>query len=80
MVLEKIRSCLWKLELGFLTNGLISPLSNVLGPNCPKLGFKFGIWIFFHVKIHKVLHQISSYFQILGYFWESYERLYPENC
>ena len=37
MILEKMGSCLWKLELEFLTNGLISPLPKALGPNCPKL-------------------------------------------
>ena len=87
MIVEKMRSCLWKLGLGFSTNSLISPLPKVLGPNCPELGFRsqtkrqsFGIWIFFHVKFHKILHQISSYFQILGFFWQSYERLFPEHC
>ena len=40
MILDKMRSCLWKLELRFSTNGLISPLPKVLGPNCPKLGFR----------------------------------------
>ena len=79
MILEKMRSCLRKLEPGFLTNGLISPLPKALGPNCPKLVFRpqakpdgecqsFGICKFFHVKLHKILLQISSYFQILGNF------------
>ena len=39
MILEKMGSCLWKLEPEFLTNGLISPLPKALGPNCPKLVF-----------------------------------------
>ena len=38
----------------------------------------FGIWFFFHVKFHKILHQISPYFQILGHFWQSNEYLFPE--
>ena len=38
----------------------------------------FGIWFFFHVKFHKILHQISPYFQILGHFWQSNECLFPE--
>ena len=38
MILEKMRSCLWKLEPGFLTNGLISLLSKALGPNVRVLG------------------------------------------
>ena len=40
MILGKMRYCLWKLELGFLTYGLISPLPNALGPNKCKLVFK----------------------------------------
>ena len=40
MFLEKIKFCLWKLELEFWTNGLISPLPKDLEPNCPKLGFR----------------------------------------
>ena len=39
IILEKMRSCLWKLQLGFWTYGLISPLPKYLGPNCPKLVF-----------------------------------------
>ena len=39
MILEKMRSCLWKLQLGFWTYGLISSLPKYLGPNCPKLVF-----------------------------------------
>ena len=76
MILEKIRSCLLKLELGFSTFGLISPLPKALGLNCPNLLFRpqipnakpLGSEIFFHIKLHKILHQISSYFQILGHF------------
>ena len=76
MILEKVRSWLWKLELWFSTTGLISHLPKALGPNCLKLSFltldpkcqNFGIWKFFHVKLHKILHQLSSYFQILGQF------------
>ena len=40
MTMEKMRSCSWKLELGFPTNGLISPFPKALGPNCPKLVFR----------------------------------------
>ena len=36
MIHEKIKSCLWKLELEFWTNGLISPLPKDLEPNCPS--------------------------------------------
>ena len=39
-ILEKMRPCLWKLELGFSNNGLISLLPKALGPNCPKLVFR----------------------------------------
>ena len=40
MILEKMRPCLWKLQLGFWTYGLISPLPKYLGPNFPKLVFR----------------------------------------
>ena len=40
IILEKMRSCLWKLQLGFWTYGLISPLPKYLGPNFPKLVFR----------------------------------------
>ena len=36
MILEKMISCLWKLEPGFQTYGLI----RLLGPSCPKLVFR----------------------------------------
>ena len=39
MILEKMRSCLRKLEPGF-SNALISPLPKALGPNYPKLVFR----------------------------------------
>ena len=39
IVLEKMKSCLWKLELEFSNNGLRSPLSKALVPNCTKLVF-----------------------------------------
>ena len=38
--LRKWGLCLWKLEPGFLTNGLISPLPKALDPNFPKLVFR----------------------------------------
>ena len=73
MILEKMRSCLYKLEPGFLTNALISPLPKALGQNCPKLVFRLKTpnvraLESKNVKLHKILHQISSYFQILGHF------------
>ena len=81
-----MRSSFWKLRLGFSTNGLISPLSKALSLNSPKLVFQpqtpnvsFGVWKKFYVKLHKILHQISSYFQIFGHFWRSYESLIPKN-
>ena len=139
MILEKMRFCFWKLELGFWSYGLISLLgpigpnivsrsqnprsrifwdniillhssrdsweSEVLfekigarvleqwldksfpkgfGPKLLKLVFRpdpkcqtFGIWKFFHAKLHKILHQISSFFPILGHFWQSSECLFP---
>ena len=88
MFLEKIKFCLWKLELEFWTNGLISPLPKDLEPNCPKLGFRFqtpnvialGSQSFFVSIFYKILHQISPYFQVLGHFWQSYECLSSENC
>ena len=47
-----------------------------LGPKLPKTSFtpqtpnvhSFEIQIFFHVKLHKILHKASTYFQILGDF------------
>ena len=38
------------------------------------------IWNYFHVKFHKILHQISPCFQNLGHFWQSYECLFAEIC
>ena len=75
MILEKMSSCLWKLELGFLTNGLISPLPKALGPNLKE----FWVVQVFSCQAHKILHHRSSYFQILGHFWQSYECLFLEN-
>ena len=54
-------------------------------PNVKGLGslfffFLFFFFFFFHVKLNKILYQISPYFQILNYFWQSYECLFPENC
>ena len=47
-----------------------------LGPKLPQTSFRpqtsnvhsFEIQIFFHVKLHKILHKASTYFQILGHF------------
>ena len=38
------------------------------------------IWNYFHVKFHKILHQISTCFQNLGHSWQSYECLFAEIC
>ena len=40
MISEKMRSYLRKLEPGFWTYGVITPLPRALGPNCPKLVFR----------------------------------------
>ena len=40
MIPEKMRSYLWKMEPGFWTYGVITPLPRALGPNCPKLVFR----------------------------------------
>ena len=37
IIFGKMRSCLWKMQLGFLNNGLVSPFPNALGLNCSKL-------------------------------------------
>ena len=83
MIVEKIKSCLWKLESGFVTNGLISPLPKALCPNCSKLAFRpqtSNVRVL-GSELHKILHQISSYFTILGHSSrQSYEYLLPENC
>ena len=74
------------MEAGFLTDGLISPLPKALCPNCSKLVFRSqtpNVWVLgsvIYFKLHKILHQISSYFTILVHFWQSYECLFPENC
>ena len=83
---EKMRSCFWKLKLGFLSNGLISPLEKALSPNCPKLVFRpqtsnvralrSGIF----VMSSSIKFCIRSCLQILGHFWQSYKCLFPENC
>ena len=39
MILQKMRSCLWKFKLGFWTDCLICPFTKTLDPNCPKLVF-----------------------------------------
>ena len=89
MIIEKMRSCLWKFEPGFLTCGLISSLPKGLCSKCSQLAFKpqtpnarvLGSVNFLNpVKLHNILLQISFYFWILGHFWQSYECLFPENC
>ena len=40
IILEKTGSCLWKLELGFSTTGLIRHLPKAFGPNCAKVVFR----------------------------------------
>ena len=80
IILEKMRSCLWKLELGFWTPALISPLPKALVPNYYKPVFRTQTSniaalrsIYFMSKFcmkffHKVLHETSTYFQILCHF------------
>ena len=81
------------LIVGFSTNNImISLLLKALGPNFPKLVFMsqtpnvkglgslFFFFFFFHDKLNRILYQISPYFQILGYFWQSCECLFAENC
>ena len=70
-ILDKIRSFLWKLGLGFWANSLIS----LLGPTYTKLGFSphttnnsFEINFFFYVKLHNFLSETSPYFQNLDGF------------
>ena len=66
---------------------MIHVLTKVFGPNCPKLVYKapdpkshsFEIQKNFHVKLHKILHETSTYFQILHHFRQSYECFFPEN-
>ena len=50
-----------------MTNGLISPLPKALSPNCSKLAFRpqtSNVRVL-GSELHKILHQISSYFTIL---------------
>ena len=80
-----MRPWLWKLELGFLNNALPNALPNALGPYCPKLVFTLqtpnvralGSEKIFMSGLHKILHQISSFFQIFGHFWQSYKVFIP---
>ena len=67
---RNMRSCLWKLELGFLTNGLISPLPKALGPNCPKLVLTpqiFQIWPYLNsLIIIKLPFSLQEHVQIFS--------------
>ena len=77
MILEKMRSCLWKLELGFWAYSLICLLPKALGPNCPKLVLRFKN--FFMSSSIKFCMKQALIFK----FWvtfDSYECLFPENC
>ena len=76
MILQILRSWLWKLELGFSTNGLISPrlLFRLQTLNARDLGSH----MFFMSS--SIEFWISYYFQILGHFWQSYECLFQGNC
>ena len=68
-------------------SGLMAGYVSWAQANCRKLVFRSQTTNVralesknFYVKLHKILHQISFYFQILGHFWQSYECLFPENC
>ena len=65
---EKIKSCFWKLKLGFWIYGLISPLAKALGPNCPKLALRPQTTSVTALESRN-LFVSSLYFQILGYFF-----------
>ena len=136
MILDKMRSCMWKLVIGFRSYGMvrllgtrpqsqrifwdfmilmdsfydsgknevlfvknwsygsgltawyIHVLTKAFGPNCSKLIWRphpdpkshsSEIQKFFHAKLHKILHETGTYFQILHHFWQSYECFFPEN-
>ena len=64
---EKIKSCFWKLKLGFWIYGLISPLAKALGPNCPKLALRPQTTSVTALESRNFFVS-SLYFQILGYF------------
>ena len=62
-------------------------LFEVFGHKSPKTSFQAPDSKFyrsrnkfsFHVKLHKILHKTSPYFQHLDIFWQSYVGLIPEN-
>ena len=68
-----IRACLGKLELGFLTYSLISPLPKTLGPNYLELAFRsqtpnvtaLRSKISFHAKFRKILLEKAFIFKFL---------------
>ena len=75
-----MRCCLLKVELGVRTYSFLS----LIDPNCPKLVFKPQTPNFkvlksktFHVKVHKILHKTSPYFQNLVDFWRRHEGFSP---
>lgn len=82
-ILVKMRSCLWKMELGFRLYSL-----SLLGPNCLYVDFSpqtpyftiLGSKNVFHVKLHKMLHKVSPYFQNLDNFWLGNKDLIPEKA
>lgn len=69
MILNKIRSYLWKLHLGFWIYGLLS----LLGSTDPKLAFRsqapnidfFLMKKIFHIKLQKIFHITNLYFEEL---------------
>ena len=70
MMREKRKSCFFfKLELNFWTNGFISLLLKDFELNCPNLclGPRPQMSLF-NVNFHKMLHQISLYFQNLHFY------------
>ena len=81
MILEKMRSCLRKLEPGFWTYSLITPLPKALGLNCPNLECPFqaldhkhqslGIWKFFISRSIKFCIKYALIFK----FWTLFDKV-----
>ena len=82
MILEKMRSCLRKLEPRFWTYSLITPLPKALGLNCPNLDCPFqapdhkhqslGIWKFFisrSINFAPNMHLFSNFGPFLTKLW-----------
>ena len=71
-----MRPCLRKLDTGFLTNGLISPMPKALGPNCSKLVFRLQTpnvrvlgFANFRVNLHEILQPNKLLVYNFGSFW-----------